>query len=195
MTMTANELCNIATEFANYTTCYLRGGIGKYLDQSWYDSLLKKCPENAKYGNGKDGHYVNTDAFAFDCICFIKSMLAGCTTKHHLKDYTEFNKCPIGDCTTKAFKEMLIDQEKPSANTPCGYGLATDGHAGLCLGNGVWVDCNWNGNDQNGVMVHIGGIERFDTAGKIPTVDYSEKKDEVQLFLEWLYKEWKGRKE
>lgn len=193
MKMKVSDFVRTAKEFANYTTCYLKGGIGKYLDQAWYDSLLKKYPDNAKYGNGKDGHYVNTDCFEFDCITFVKSILAGCTIKHHLADYSEYNKCPIGDCTTKGFKSMLYDTCVPR-KAEAGYGLATDGHAGISLGNGVWIDCNWDGKTQNGVAVHYTGIERFDVAGKIPTIDYEEKEDEVKEFLAWLYEEWKGRK-
>lgn len=195
--MKVNDFIKTATDFANVQTCYLRGGIGKYLDEAWYKSLLAKCPENAKYGNGENGHYVNTNAFAFDCICFIKAILAGCTPSHYLKDYAEYNKCSIGDCTTKEFKAMLCDKVQP-ASAPAGYGLATDGHAGISLGGGKWIDCNWNGTTQNGVKIHTSGIGAFDTAGKIPTIDYSASPAETEKeiltnFANWLINQYVTR--
>ena len=103
--MKAQELANIAESFT-YTgiqTCYLKGFWGQRLTQAEYDRVLRMYPENSKYKNEK---YIGTDVFPFDCICFVKGILGGCTPNRRIS-YQQMASNPVGDCTTETFAEKL----------------------------------------------------------------------------------------
>ena len=187
--MTAKELCIIAESFADAKTCYLKGFWMQYLSRSEYDRILKMYPVNAKYGNDK--YIGDKDMYPADCICFIKGILGGARIGNRIT-YAQMKGNPVGDCTNIQWKEKLQKNPVSVTNAPAGCGLATNNHAGISLGNGRWIDCNFSGS-QNGVAVHTSGIEVFDTAGFIPGVEYVES-DDVKDFLSWLYYCWKERK-
>lgn len=171
--MKAQELANIAESFT-YTgiqTCYLKGFWGQRLTQQEYDRVLRMYPENSKYKNEK---YIGTDVFPFDCICFVKGILGGCTPNRRIS-YQQMARNPIGDCTTETFAEKLYDLVQPGMNVPAGYGLAKKGHAAISLGGGKWIDVSFDYSGQNGAMVHTGGIPGNYVCGKIPGVDYSDE--------------------
>ena len=185
--MTADELTKHAEEFALVPTCYDKGFWGQKMTKSEYDRILKMYPVNANYGNQK---YIGSDVFPFDCICFLKGLLGGATTERRLS-YPQMASNPLGDCTNITFKAKLKNRCMPG-EAKRGYGLATDGHCGLALGNGSWIDCNFDAN-QNGIKIHTSGIGVFDVAGEIPGVDYDKTEDEVKEFLDWLWLQWKER--
>lgn len=171
--MKAQELANIAESFT-YTgiqTCYLKGFWGQRLTQAEYDRILRMYPENSKYKNEK---YIGTDVFPFDCICFVKGILGGCTPNRRIS-YQQMAKNPIGDCTTETFAEKLYDLVPPGMNVPAGYGISKKGHAALSLGGGRWIDVSFDYSGQNGAMIHTGGIPGNYVCGKIPGVDYSDQ--------------------
>ena len=164
------ELTNNALAYLEHGTCYLKGFWGQSLTQAEYNRVLVYNPSNAKYGNTK---YIGTGVYPFDCICFIKALLGGATVDNRIT-YNQLKANPVGDCNNETFLKMLQN------NSPCspkdakhGYGLATKGHCAIALGNGRWIDANWN-KSQNGVAVHETGIEMFTVAGKINGVDYLE---------------------
>lgn len=171
--MKAQELANIAESFT-YTgiqTCYLKGFWGQRLTQQEYDRVLRMYPENSKYKNEK---YIGTDVFPFDCICFVKGILGGCTPNRRIS-YQQMASNPVGDCTTETFAEKLYDLVHPGMNVPAGYGISKKGHAALSLGGGRWVDVSFDYSGQNGAMLHTGGIPGNYVCGKIPGVDYSDE--------------------
>lgn len=181
--MTNSELAAVALDYTKATTCYDKGFWCQYMSRSEYNRVLRMYPDNAKYGNEK---YVDSDAYAADCICWIKQMLAGGRVGRRLS-YNEMAHNPVGDCTNKTFRSKLYDVIK-TATPPAGYGLATDSHAALSLGNGNWIDCNY-GNGQNGVSVHSGGVPDYFTIGKIPGIEYDDKEQERKIltdFCNWL---------
>ena len=185
--MTDKELCENARKFADTITCYLKGFWGQYLSADEYARVLKIYPVNAKYGNEK---YISTTAFPFDCICFVKCLLAHGTVYKRLT-YKEMSANPLGDCTNEKFYNALYDCVEPE-QAPAGYGLATLSHSAISLGSGCWVDCNYN-DSQNGVVIHTGGIPSYFKAGKIPGIDYESKSDEIAIlheFADWLIGEY-----
>lgn len=189
--MTASELCEIAESFANAKTCYLKGFWMQFLSESEYSRILRMYPVNSKYGNEK--YIGDPDMYPADCICFVKGILGGAKPGKRIT-YAQMAANPVGDCTNVSFKAKLKNRCMPS-EAKAGYGLASDKHCGIALGNGTWIDCNFDGI-QNGVKIHTSGIGVFDVAGEIPGVDYSEQEDEVKDFLMWLYAEYKkSRKE
>lgn len=169
--MKAQELANIARSFLDVKTCYLKGFWGQYLSQAEYNRVLKMYPTNTKYHNED---LIGTDVFPFDCICFVKGILGGCTPEKRIS-YAQMSRNPIGDCTTETFAEKLYDIVKPGMNVPAGYGLSKPGHAALSLGDGKWIDVSYDYSGQNGAKLHTGGVPANYICGKIPGVDYSEQ--------------------
>lgn len=183
--MTGKELANNAAAFNAVPNFYEYGGWGQTMTREELDRLAAQYPKN------KPVNYNNVGKWGFDCICYIKGLLAGVTVNHHVNSYTEMkSKCPLGDCTNREFKDALYDRCDPM-DAPAGYGLATDKHAALSLGSNRWIDANRIG-DQDGIRIHV-GIPDYFIAGKIPGVDYEEapQTDEVQDFLAWAYNEWR----
>lgn len=172
--MTNRELCDRAKEFANNSTCYLKGFWGQYLSASEYSRVLAMYPVNAKYGN--EG-YIGTEVFPFDCVCFVKALLGGASVNKRLT-YKEMSANPLGDCTCEKYYNSLYDCVEPE-RAPAGYGLATLSHSAISLGSGCWVDCNFSGS-QNGVVIHTGGIPSYFKAGKIPSIEYESETDESE---------------
>jgi hypothetical protein len=113
--------------------------------------------------------------FAFDCINYIKGLLAGTTTKKRV-DYNAIKNCPIGDCRNDEFLAMMQKSGVKPKDATRGMGLATSGHAGIALGGGKWIDANFTGS-QNGVAIHTTGIEQFTCAGYIDGIDYTQESD------------------
>lgn len=185
--ISAEQICKNANEYTGVTTCYLKGFWGQPLTEAEYARVLKMYPDNAKYDNAK---YVGSNAYAFDCICFIKSLVSlGKVGKRCT--YADLSKSALGDCTTQEFLSSLYDCCDPQS-APAGYGLATSGHAALSLGNGMWIDANKNAT-QNGIKIHTSGIERFTRAGKIKGVDYATpepiiptERKVLEDFASWL---------
>ena len=175
--MNNQELANAAKDYVTVQTCYDKGFWCQYMSKQEYARVLQMYPENARYGNEK---YCNTDIYAGDCICWIKQLLGGGRVGRRLT-YNEMSHNPVGDCTNKQFKAKLYDLIKTST-PPAGYGLATDSHTALSLGDGNWIDCNY-GNGQNGVLVHSGGVPDYFTIGKIPGVEYTDDKEQQRKIL------------
>ena len=187
--MTSKELVANAVAYLQKTTCYLRGFWCQYDSTAEYQRVLRMYPKNATYHNEK---YCNTGVYAADCICFIKQLTAGGTVSRRLS-YAQMAAGPLGDCpnsdpTNKTgFYEKLYDLRSP-AGAPAGYGLATTGHAALCIGNDQWIDFNYSGS-QNGIALHTGFSGTNFRCGKIPGIEYAAAPtDTAEDFKNWLLK-------
>ena len=187
---TSTELAQHAVEYLSKTTCYLKGTWGQKLTAAVYQDKLRQYPDNSKYNNEE---YVNTDCYPFDCVCYVKSLIANpAGTVDHRVTYKELCAGPLGDCTTEKFYDSLYDCCSPMEGK-AGYGLATKGHAAICLGNGQWLDVNYSGS-QNGLALHNGFSGTNFKCGKIPGIAYENPEpvvDELQQFFAWAYKKFK----
>lgn len=194
--MKASDLCMIAKSILSRKNGYLKGFWGQYGGtkgdpNSEYNRVLRMYPDNKKFNN--EDIACDKEAVCFDCICMVKAILGGFTSNPLNRiSYSQMAANPVGDCTTQSFKKKLYETCSPK-DAKAGYGLATDGHAAIALGSGMWIDCNYSGS-QNGVALHTTGIERFDVAGKIPGVEYDVEYDDVKDFLNWLYDSYKASK-
>ena len=189
--MTNKELVANATAYLQKTTCYMKGMWCERLTQAEYDYKCKQYPKNKTYGNEK---YINSDVYAADCICWIKQLLADGNVNRRLS-YNEMISNPLGECTNQQFYDALYDCCEPSQALP-GYALATTGHAAIYVGNGQWVDFNYT-SGQNGIALHTGFAGTSFKCGKIPGIAYENpdpETDDVQDFLQYLYKLWKESK-
>jgi len=188
MALTSKELVANAVAYLQKTTCYLRGFWCQYDSTTEYNRVLQMYPKNASYNNQ---HYCNTDVYAADCLCFIKQLLGGGTVYKRLS-YAQMAANPVGDCDNKTFYNKLYDLRNP-VGAPAGYGLATEGHAALCIGNDQWIDFNYSGS-QNGIALHTGFSGTSFRCGKIPGITYEEpaptpavnEKEVIDRFLAFL---------
>ena len=188
MALTSKELVANAVAYLQKTTCYMKGMWCERLTRSEYDFKCQQYPDNKKYGNEK---YVNSDVYAADCICWLKQLLNNGNVNRRLS-YSEMAANPLGDCTNKQFYDKLYDLRSP-AGAPAGYGLATEGHAALCIGGDQWLDFNYSGN-QNGIALHTGFSGTNFRCGKIPGIVYEEpaptpavnEKEVIDRFLAFL---------
>lgn len=180
--MKAAELAENGYAYLKVGTCYLKGFWGQQLTQAEYNRVLAMYPDNKKYGNAK---YIGTDIYPFDCICFIKNLLAGGKVGSRLS-YAQMASNPLGDCNNQTFYNKLYDCVSPMEGK-AGYGLATTGHAALCLGEGRWLDVNFSGS-QNGLALHNGFSGTDFKCGKIPGIDYaaSPVPDEKEIITKFL---------
>ena len=189
--MTGEYVASMAEEFSKVLNCYLKGFWGQYMSDAEYKRVLNLYPDNAKYGNQK---YVGTDCFAFDCICFVKAILGGATPQSRIS-YSQMKSNPIGDCDNTKFYKILYDTDTEPMP---GYGIASSKHAGIVLGKNKWIDCNFTNGGQNGLAIHYSDPRSLGyKVGKIPGVSYESpvpEPDEVQDFLNFLYKLWKESK-
>ena len=165
--MKAKDLCEQARRFAQKSSCYLPGAWGQYLSQGEYNRLCAMYPRNEQYHNES---YVGTECYPFDCICFVKALTAGATVGNRIS-YSQLAAGPLGDCTTAQFLNAKLYDKCDPKDAKAGYGLATSGHAGIALGDGMWIDANKTAG-QNGLQIHSTGIETFTAAGKIPGIVY-----------------------
>ena len=171
--MTSEEYAREIERFANALTCYLYGFWGQYLSQAEYsrvNALPDICGKNDKFNNQK---YIGTGVFPFDCINLVKGILGGATVERRIS-YAQMAANPMGDITNEDFLKLM--QARGNVNpkdAKRGMGLASKGHAGVALGNGMWADANFIDGKQNGVMIHNTGIEQFTCAGELPGVEYN----------------------
>lgn len=191
--MTNKELVANAVAYLQKSTCYLKGFWCQWLTKSEYDRVNAQYKgANDKYGNTG---LIGTGAYAADCICWIKQLLAGGNVNRRLS-YSEMASNPLGDCTNEAFYNKLYDCCEPDKAMP-GYGLATKGHAALYVGNGQWLDYNYT-TGQNGIALHTGFSGTDFKCGKIPGIAYENPEpvvDELQKFFAWAYKKFKEENE
>lgn len=188
MALTSKELVANAVAYLQKTTCYEKGFWCQRMTTAEYDRILKMYPENNKYGNE---FMIDSDVYAADCICWIKQLLGGGTVNRRLS-YAEMASNPLGDCNNKTFFNKLYDLRSP-VGAPAGYGLATEGHAALCIGGDQWLDFNYN-ISQNGIRLHTGFSGTNFRCGKIPGIVYEEpaptpavnEKEVIDRFLAFL---------
>ena len=187
--MTNKELVANAVAYLQKSTCYLKGFWCQWLTKSEYDRV------NAQYKGANDKYcntgLIGTGAYAADCICWIKQLLAGGNVNRRLS-YSEMSSNPLGDCTNETFYNKLYDCCEPDKAMP-GYGLATKGHAALYVGNGQWLDYNYT-TGQNGIALHTGFAGTDFKCGKIPGIAYENPEpvvDELQKFFAWAYRKFK----
>lgn len=181
--MTSKELVANAVAYLQKTTCYEKGFWCQYMSTAEYNRVLKMYPKNAAYHNEK---YCNTDVYAADCICWMKQLLNGGSVNRRLS-YQQLAAGPLGDCDNQTFYNKLYDLRSP-AGAPAGYGLATTGHAALCIGNDQWLDFNYSGS-QNGIALHTGFSGTNFRCGKIPGIEYAAAPaNTAEDFKNWLLK-------
>lgn len=173
----SKEFANAALDiYNNLTTIYAKGGYGQYIDNATYNALCAQYAWNRSHFN-----QTYLGKYATDCICWIKGVLSG--WRYNVKITSAMYCKTIPDFTDEQFGAMLTDCV-PIAEAREGYGLWKQGHAGMCVGNGMAIDADYS---VNGGKVVVNGMKlrkltdvNWTKAGKVPYIDYSDQ-DEVKV--------------
>lgn len=171
----------------NQKTLYVTGGWGQSLTANWQEYFIKNYSKNkdrADIIRAADGN-----TFAFDCVCFIKSVLDGFVADHS-KTYggaTYGSPCP--DISIKALLAQCSDVSTDMNNIKEGEFLVYKdySHCGIYVGlidnKRMAVECTYRWDD--GVqLIDIDREERkgeWSYHGKLPYIDYTEETPSVKV--------------
>lgn len=169
----SKEIVKIAKDIVEHlTTVYAKGGCGQYITQSQYDALRNQYQWN------KD-HFDQSwlGKYATDCVCWIKGVLWGWTFEDPYSR-AKYATNGVPDFTVEQMERDLKDCVPP-AKAKEGYLLWKPGHAGMCIGNGLAIDSNYevSGNKVtvNGMIIRKISDIKWEKAGKSPYIDYSDQ--------------------
>lgn len=95
----------------NLKTLYVMGGLGQPLTASNKVSLVSRYPYNESHS--QDIYAASSDTFAFDCVCFIKSLINGFRGDPGLPYGGATYNAVIGDITCE---QMIASCENVSAD-------------------------------------------------------------------------------
>ncbi len=139
---TAAELAERAIDAAkNHKTLYVMGGIGYPLNERG-----KQRSQNNSWNTTPDRKaFINAatdDTFAFDCVCFIKSLLWG-WRGDKTKTYggAEYESNGVPDIGADTMITRCSDVSTDFSKISVGEAVWMQGHIGIYVGNGLAVEC------------------------------------------------------
>ena len=172
-----NKLIYIAK---NCKTLYVKGCFGAPLNAKNSARYSTNCSYNRRSDRAQMIMQATIDTFGFDCICLIKGVLWGWSGNANaiyggakyasndvpdIAESTMIAKC--SDVSTKFDLNSMVPGEM----------LWMSGRAGVCIGNGLAVECSpaWENKVQiTACNCDIPGYHRRDWKkhGKLPWIDY-----------------------
>lgn len=192
--MKVNEFVSKALDIEkNYKTIYALGGLGMPLNDKNKKRLIDGNSYNKSIANKINSESAST--FAFDCVCFIKTILWGWngdTAKTYGGAVYESNGVP--DIGANAMIEKCKDLSTDFSKIDVGEVVWMSGHIGIYAGDGKVIEATaaWEGKvvmsdiDTRGNRVRNGQKASFWIKhGKLPYVDYAKE----ELNYKELYEE------
>lgn len=178
--MTNIELAAKCVDIAqNVKTLYVMGGIGYPLNAKGKQRAYKNS-WNTKAARVKLIKAATDDTFAFDCVCFIKSILwgfAGDPSKTYGGAKYESNGVP--DISADGMIKVCSGVSKDFSKIEVGEVVWMSGHIGVYIGGGLAVECTpkWENKVQITAVGNIGKKAGYNTRkwtkhGKLPYVSY-----------------------
>jgi len=175
---TAAELAERAIDAAkNHKTLYVMGGIGYPLNERG-----KQRSQNNSWNTTPDRKaFINAatdDTFAFDCVCFIKSLLWGwCGDKTKTYGGAEYESNGVPDIGADTMITRCSDVSTDFSKISVGEAVWMQGHIGIYVGNGLAVECTpaWANKVQiTACNCTKSGYNRrnWTKHGKLPYIDY-----------------------
>ena len=166
-------------------TLYVKSGIGQPLNDKNKKTLIRRSTYNVLHQT--EIKRASADTFAFDCICYIKSVLWGFSGQLD-QQFGGAIYCSNGvpDISESAMLKQCTEVSDDFSSIVEGEYLYMNGHCGIYIGDGLAVECTpkWlNGVQITCVNQDIPGYNRRDWTkhGKLPWVEY----DYVPSILEW----------
>ena len=178
--MKATDLAKKMTEIAkDYKTSYIWGGIGQPITEASIQAHINQYTENNTYAPAAR-KLIGKNAFAFDCVGVIKSILWGWNGDSG--KYIGGAKYASNGVPDVSANQMITKCSAVSTNfstIQVGELLWCQGHVGIYIGDGLGVECTprWDGDVQITAVGNIGPKAGYKTRqwtkhGKLPYVTY-----------------------
>ena len=184
--MTAKEFVSKCVDIAkNYKTCYVWGGCGMPITANTVQDKLYQYPNENKTFCANARQLIGKNAWMFDCVCTIKSVLWGWKGEWN-KYYGGAIYCSNGvpDVSADGMINLCKNVSTNFSTLTVGEALWLPGHIGVYAGDGLAVECTPafdNAMHDNGVKItavaNIGTKSGYPSRtwqkhGKLPWVDY-----------------------
>ena len=181
--MTSEQLAKKALDIAqNYKTSYIWGGIGLPITEATLQRAINSYDKNINYAAKARRFVGQKNAFYFDCVGLIKSILWGWNgDSSETYGGAKYASNGVPDISADA---MITKCSGVSSsgwdNMVPGEALWTTGHIGIYIGDGLAVECTpaWKNGVQVTAVRNIGEKSGYNARtwkkhGKLPYVSYS----------------------
>lgn len=162
----------------NYKTLYVMGCFGAPLNAANKTRYCNNHSYNRQAARTAMIKAASADTFGFDCVCFIKGLLWGwCGDAGKTYGGAQYSTRNVPDINADQMIRVCKDVSTDFRNVEIGEAVWTDGHIGVCIGDGLAVECTprW----KNCVQITAcnctkAGYNRRDWKkhGKLPYVTY-----------------------
>jgi len=173
----ANKAINAAK---NFKTLYVMGGIGYPLNargkQRSQNNSWNTTPDRKKFINA-----ATDDTFAFDCVCFIKSLLWGwCGDPTKLCGGATYASNGVPDIGADTMIQRCTELSTDFNHIEVGEAVWVKGHIGVYVGDGLAVECtpSWANKVQiTACNCSKSGYNRrnWTKHGKLPYIKYEKE--------------------
>ena len=183
--MKATDLAAKAKDIArNYKTAYIWGGLGQPITAKTIEQAIKQYPKNETYAPRARNLIGKKNAFYFDCVGMIKSILWGWTGDSSKSRGGAGYACHgVPDISADQMISKCTGVSTDFSTIEVGELLWCKGHVGIYIGGGLGVECTpkWDGGVQITAVGNIGKKGGYNTRawtkhGKLPYVTYTAEK-------------------
>ncbi len=175
---TNHELVARAQNVANnYKTLYVMGAWGGPLTESNKQRYINAHTYNQSATRKEMINAASSDTFAFDCVCFIKSLLWGWDgSLDSTNGGAIYTSNGVPDIGTESIIGVCTEVSTDFSNIEVGELLWMSGHVGIYIGDGLAVECtpSWKNCVQitNVKNIKSGNGHTWTKHGKLPYVEY-----------------------
>lgn len=163
----------------NHKTLYVLGGIGYPLNAKGKQRAYNNS-WNTKADRVKFIEAATADTFAFDCVCFIKSILWGWSgDKNKTYGGATYASNGVPDISADGMINVCSGVSKDFSKIEAGEVVWMSGHIGVYIGDGLAVECTpkWDNNVQITAVSNISkkagyNARKWTKHGKLPYIAY-----------------------
>lgn len=178
-----DKLKNIAD---NLKTLYVMGCFGAPMTEANKKRYTQNNPYNTQASRVKMINAADSETYGFDCICLVKGVLWGFSGDNS-KVYggATYASNGVPDIGADAVINVCKGVSTNFTNIEAGELVWMSGHVGIYIGGGKVIECTpkWSNNVQ---YSNLGNLSQYKTGnyriwtkhGKLPYIDYTEKKTE-----------------
>ena len=186
--MKASEFVEKLKDIAeNYKTLYVMGCFGAPMTEA---NKKRYCTNHVYNMNPTRQRMIKAataDTFGFDCVCLIKGVLWGWNgNKSKVYGGATYNSNGVPDIDANSMINVCKGVTTDFSKIEVGEAVWCTGHIGVYIGNGLAVECSpaWKNKVQITAVKNIGekagySARKWTKHGKLPYIDYEEKKTPV----------------
>lgn len=180
--MTAKTFTDTCRRIAEqYKTCYVWGGCGMPVTAQTVEDKLRQYPAENRGFCAQARALIGQDAWMFDCVCLIKSVLWG--WKGNRSAYyggAVYASNGVPDVSADGMIRLCRNVSADFRTLTAGEALWMPGHIGVYLGGGLAAECTpaWKGGVQISAVGNLGPVGGYPARswqkhGRLPWVDYT----------------------